>query len=58
MKNTFINGTGDPRREALVRRIEEVYPNVPVRKLVFAMREELLRRKGARLARRLKEQGL
>jgi hypothetical protein len=58
MKDKFIDSTGDPRRQALVRQIEEVHPDVPVRELMFAARQELLRREIAELEERLKEQGL
>jgi hypothetical protein len=58
MKDKFIDSTGDPRREALVRRVEEAHPDVPVRELTFAMRQERLRRELAKLEERLEEQDL
>ncbi len=58
MKDKFIDSTGDPRRKALVRQIEEVHPDVPVRELTHAMRQELLRREMAKLEERLGEQDL
>lgn len=58
MKDKFIDGTGDPHREALVRQVEETYPDLPVRELTFALRQERLRRELAKLEELLKEQGL
>ena len=49
MKDTFIDSTGDPRREALVRQ-------VPVGELTLAMHQERLRREMAKLEERLEEQ--
>jgi hypothetical protein len=58
MKDKFIDTTGDPRRGALVRQVQEAHPDVPVRELTFAMRRELLRRRIAKLQERLEEQDL
>jgi hypothetical protein len=58
MKDTFIDSTGDPRREPLVRQVEEAYPDMSVRELTFALRKERLRRELAKLEERLEEQGL
>jgi hypothetical protein len=58
MKDKFIDTTGDPRRGALVRQVQEAHPDVPVRELAFAMRQERLRRELAKLEERLEEQGL
>jgi hypothetical protein len=58
MKDTFIDSSSNPRREALVRRVEEAHPDVPVRELTFAMRQERVRRELAKLEERLREQNL
>ncbi len=58
MKDRFIDRPGDPRREALVRRLEEAHPDLPVRELTLAMRRERLRRELVKLEKKLKEQGL
>jgi hypothetical protein len=58
MKDKFIDSTGNPRREALVSQVEEAHPDVPVRELTFAMRQECLRREMAKVEERLEEQDL
>ena len=56
MKDSFIDSSGDPRREALVRQVEEAHPDVSVRELAQAMRRELWRRELCRLEERLEEE--